>query len=181
MAKLLFRSIRSGKKQALITDLESIARKEIEKAMDNKVKPALVKSHELVVRSWKHKPGFQSRKFIRPDSISINVFPTGKNKDIYKFVDQGTKPHTITAKSAPNLKFPWGGKGSYVPKTKAKPARTVSSGGYVKNPKTIYVKKVNHPGTEAREFSKTIAKDIVPDFRRIIENTFRQVARMVEE
>lgn len=173
---LLFRNIRSGKRRALITDLNNIARDAISKALDNEVKPALIKSHNLVVANWEHKPKFQTRKDIKTDKISMTVFPVGPNTKIYIFVDQGTKPHIIEPKKAPRLVFQTG----YKSKTLARPARTVSGGGVATGP-TVYAKKVNHPGSEAREFSETIAGDIEPDFKRIIENTFRDVSRQLEE
>lgn len=173
---LLLRNIRSGKRKILISDLDKIARKAIEKALDSDVKPALIKSHQIVVRDWEHKPKFQTRKVITADKITMTVFPTGDNADIYTFVDQGTKPHIIKAKNAPRLAFQTG----YSPKTLARPARTVSGGGKAIGP-MVFAKQVNHPGSEAREFSKTIAEDIKPDFKRIIENTFKQVSKQLEE
>jgi hypothetical protein len=181
MAKVLFRDVRSGKRRAAVTDLKSITRQELEKTIDERVKPALVKSHEVIVKDWKRKPDFDARKYIRPELIAVSVFPTGPNKQIWIYVDEGTKPHVITPKQAPRLVFQWGGKGSYVPKTLAKPARTVSGGGRVKNARMVYAKKVQHPGTEAREFTKTIAEDIEPGFKREIENAFRRAAAKVSE
>lgn len=179
--KILFKNIRSGKRRAAITDLNSIARKEIERAMDTQVKPLLIKSHEIIVANWKNKPGFDSKKYIKPSEIAISVFPTGENAKIWGYVDQGTKPHDIEPKRAKMLHFAWGGPGSYVSKTLARPARTVSSGGYVQNPVETFRKKVHHPGTEPRNFSKEIASDIQPDFKKLIENAFRRTAAEVEE
>lgn len=173
---LLFKNIRSGKRKALITDLTGITKKAIDKALDADVKPALIKSHNLVVAGWEHKPKFQTRKDIRPEKITMTCFPVGPNAKIYIFVDQGTKPHVIEAKNAPRLVF----QTSYAPRTLARPARTVSGGGKASGP-VVFAKKVNHPGSEAREFSETIAEDIKPDFKRIIENTFKQVSRQLEE
>jgi hypothetical protein len=173
---LLFRNIRSGKRKALITDLDNIAKKAINEALDKDVKPALIKSHNLVVANWKHKPKFQTRKDIRPNKITMSVFPVGDNAEIYTFVDQGTRPHVIKAKNAPRLVFQTG----YKPKTLARPARTVSGGGVATGP-TVFAKQVQHPGSEAREFSETIAEDIKPDFKRTIENTFKQVSKQLEE
>lgn len=176
--KLLFKNIRSGKRQAAITDLNSITRKQIEETLDRKVRPALVKSHELVVANWEHKVKFGARKNISADKIVIYVFPTGENSEIWIFVDQGTKPHKITAKTVRGLRFQGG---TYVSKTLARPARTVSGGGYVQNPTWVRKESVNHPGTEARNFSVEIAEDIKPDFLREMENAFKQIAKQVEE
>jgi hypothetical protein len=173
---LLFHNIRAGKRRALITDLNRIVRDAISEALDDKVKPALIKSHELVVADWKNKPKFQTRKDISSTRISMTVFPVGPNARIYKFVDQGTEPHIIAAKNVPFLSFKTG----YKSKTLARPARTVSGGGASSGPR-VFAKIVHHPGSEAREISETIAGDIEPDFKRIIENTFIDVARKVEE
>lgn len=178
MAKVLLRNIRSGKRKAALLDLESLARKQIEQTLDQKVKPALIKSHELIVANWSSDVGFQARKFITGDSISINVFPTGADKQIWIFVDQGTKPHTIRAKGGGRLKFQ---AGTYKPKTLANPARTASGGGTVSGGVTVFPKAVNHPGTQARNFSETIAEDIRPSFIQEMEAAFRLVAKAVEE
>lgn len=144
--------------------------------MDSQVKPALIKSHNLIVADWKNKPIFQARKFISAERIAVTVFPTGPAAEIYGYVDQGTRPHLITPKNGPFLSFHTG----YSPKTLAKPARTVGGGGTSSGPR-VFAKVVHHPGSEAREFSKTIAEDILPDFKNIIEKAFRNVARQVEE
>jgi len=173
---LLLKNVRKGKRRAALTDLNNITRKALEKALDSEVKPALIKSHNLVVADWKNKPEFRTRKVIRPERITMTVFPIGPAAEIYGYVDQGTKPHIIKPVRAPLLVFQTG----YKSKTLANPARTVSGGGIATGP-TVRAKLVHHPGSEAREFSKTIAGDIEPDFKRIIENTFRTVSRQLEE
>lgn len=173
---ILLRSIRSKKRKALITDLNNIARKQIEKDLRNKVAPALVKSHNLVVADWKHKPEFQTRIAVRPDKISVTVFPAGENAGIYALVDEGTEPHEIKPVRAPLLVFQTG----YISKTLARPARTVSGGGISTGP-TVRAKIVHHPGFEGREFSKTIAEDIEPRFKQIIDNSFKMVSKQLEE
>jgi hypothetical protein len=188
VAKAFLRSVRSGKRKAALADLSSIARKEIEDAMDKRIKPALVKSHEKIVEDWTSDVGFAARKVVRPDSITIYVFPTGKDKMVWIYVDRGTKPHKIEAKNAPRLAFfmtTEGGKpvrGRYEPKTRARPARTVAGGGYVPKPKTfLRPLVVDHPGNEPRNFTAQIARDIEPFFIKEIENAFRRTARRVAE
>lgn len=173
---VLFRNIRSGKRKIALEDLVSTVRKEIEDTIDTKVKPALIKSHELVVAKWEHKPKFSSRKYIKPDSIAVNIFATGDNAKIWGYVNDGTKPHVIRAKNAPLLKFRTG----YSPKTLAKPARTVPSGGTASGPWVSKV-AVNHPGNEARNFTNEIAEDIKPDFKIEIENAFRRASNAMKE
>lgn len=176
MTIVLFRNVRSKKRKAAILDLDSITRKQLEDVLDNQVKPNILKAHERVVSNWKNKPSFQSKKFINPNRIAINIFPTGPNADIWRFVDEGTKPHIIQAKNAPMLKFRLG----YQSKTLAKPARTVSGGGKATGP-FMQKFRVNHPGNEARNFTGEIAEDIKPSYKDLIEKTFRKVAKSVEE
>lgn len=171
---LLLRTLR--KKRANLVNLNTIALKELQKEMDKKVGPTLVRSHKRIVADWEHKVDFESRTQIRSDIIITTIYPIGENSKIWLFVDQGTRPHPIEAKNAPRLIFQTG----YVSKTLAKPARTVAGGGKATGP-VVVAKKVQHPGTEAREFSQTIAEDIKEDFNKTIDNAFKRIAKMVEE
>lgn len=171
---VLFRTVRT--RRAAILQLNKIALTEINNVLDTKVKPALVKSHERIVSNWKNKPGFAARKTIKPNLITVSVFPTGPNKKIWIFVDRGTRPHIIKAKGGGVLRFQTG----YQPKTLPSPARTVSGGGRSTGPFRA-AKQVNHPGSKARNFSKIIAEDIKPGFKREVENAFRRTSKKVEE
>lgn len=173
---ILLRNIRSKKRKAAITTLDYLARKALEQALKDKVAPALIKSHNLVVADWKNKPTFETRISVRPDKISMTVFPAGPNAGIYEIVDQGSPPHIIKPVKAKLLVFRTG----YKSKTLAKPARTVSGGGKASGP-LVFAKLVHHPGSEAREFSKVIAKDIQPQFKTLIDNTFRTVSKQLQE
>ncbi len=173
---ILLKNIRSKKSKAQLLDLNNIARKEIERALKDKVAPALIKSHNLVVADWVNKPTFETRIAVRPDKISMTVFPAGPNAGIYEIVDQGSPPHIIKPVKAKMLVFRLG----YKSKTLAKPARTVSGGGKATGD-VVFAKLVHHPGSEAREFSKVIAKDIQPQFKDLIDTTFRKVSKQLEE
>lgn len=182
MAIVLFRNVRSGKRKAALLDLDNIVRKEIDKVMEKQVKPTLIKSHELIVRDWNTSIGFQARKFITSTKISVSIFPTGPNKRIWFFVDRGTKRHPMPAVSGKFMVFQAGG--TYNPKTLPSPARTVSGGGNVTGGTKVITKgrkAFTHPGSKARNFTKTIAEDIKPGFKRVIENAFRRTAKKVEE
>jgi hypothetical protein len=172
MAKTLFRQIRSPAREKVLMDLDSLARKEVEVALE-KTKKALVASHEIIVKNWKSDVGFRAAKYIRKDRMWVTVFPVGSDREVWFYVDLGTKPHTITAKRGPYLTFQ---AGNYVPKTLAKPARTVSGGGQVRNAQWVKTKRVQHPGSEGRGFTKQIAEDIQPSFKSEVENAFKRVA-----
>jgi hypothetical protein len=186
MAKAFLRSVRSGKRKSALADLASVTRHEVEGVLDTVVKRKLVQEHEKIVKDWTSDVGFAARKVIKPDSISVYVFPTGKDKMVWIYVDKGTKPHTITAKKAPRLAFQMrtsGGKpvrGGYTPKTL--PGVVVAGGGYVRPPKTLVRPyAVDHPGNEPRGFTLAIAEDFLPFFRKEMENAFRRVTRRTYE
>lgn len=183
--KVLFKNVRSNRRKAALLDLNSITRKQIEKDIDSKVKPALIKAHERIVANWKSNVGFSSSKFITAGQIVVSVFPTGPDKKIWIWVDGGTKPHQIPGHGpvkAKALKFQAGGK--YQAKTLARPARTAGGGGVVTGGTTVFAKSVKtftHPGNEGRHFSEEIAEDIQPSFKTTMENSFKQIAKQVEE
>lgn len=77
----------------------------------------------------------------------------GTDNEIYNYVDGGTKPHKIRPKRAGYpLRFGTG----YVAKTQV--GRIGSTQGGTTGP-DARAYEVNHPGTKAREFSKTISEN----------------------
>ena len=143
--------------------------------MDQRVKPALVKEFGKVVQNWENKPRFAARKYTNQGAIEVAVYPTGKNKAIWRYVSEGTRPHTIRPKNAKALRFVWGGPGSYKPKTTTKPSW--GGPGTVSGGEVVYRQEVHHPGTEARNFEKYIADQYRARFRKEIENAMRRGAR----
>ena len=144
--------------------------------LDNEAKPHLIERFEFVVANWKTRVTFKARKFMRADSISINIFPDD-GKDIWGYVVNGTPPHVIRPKRGKVLAFPWGGPGSYKPKTK--PPAKLGGPGTVAGGKPAFLPVVHHPGTDARPFPKEIAKDEKPWFGRNAENAWRRAIRSV--
>lgn len=180
MPRVYLRSVRANWRKSGLMQIDSITRRHVNSVLDNKVKPSLVKSHEKIVEDWEHKPGFAARKYIEPDRIRVAVFPTGEHKKIWYYVDKGTRPHKMPAVSGKLMVFRAGG--TYVPKTMAKPARTVMGGGRVEGGEKVFTTKRKafiHPGNEGRGFTETIARDLKPDFQRWTENAFRAAAREI--
>lgn len=173
MARAFLRSIRGKKRQKLFANMPSDASKEIRAVVNKKVKPALVKAHERVVADWKSDVKFRSRVTITPDAIKIFIFPAGADKQVWTFVDKGTRPHIIKPKGPG---YPLRFKTGYKPKTLPNPARTVYGGGGASGPE-VRAMVVKHPGSEPRNFTKQIAKEMGPEIRAEIENAFRRVAR----
>jgi hypothetical protein len=114
--------------------------------------------HRKVVREWEHRPGFRQQKYRNPNVYTIKIVPTGRYAPIWYFVDRGTKPHEIAAKNVPMLKFQTG----YNARTAA-PAKFAQGTGKASG---AWVTKavVQHPGTEAREFTQTWIDDLEPPF-----------------
>lgn len=149
---------------------------EIAQTMDKEVKPALLAYFERVTKSWKNAQKFVAQEKITRQNVSVNVWPTGENSQIWRYVSKGTRPHPIKPKEPGYpLRFKWGGTGSYKP-------RTTTSGGYrgpgkVVRGKTARFMQVNHPGNKARNFERHIARWYAPQFRRTMKNAVSRALR----
>ncbi|MDI9548188.1 MAG: hypothetical protein QM346_11390, partial [Chloroflexota bacterium] len=88
----------------------------------------------------------------------------------YRYVAEGTKPHAIRPKRARMLAFP----GTYRAKTTPGVIGSQAGGG---SGETRYASAVAHPGTQAREFHKLIAKKRQSSFKREMEEAMREAAR----
>lgn len=93
---------------------------------------AIKKNFQDAVRLWRKPPVFRGYVRISGDKIYISV---GTADEIFKFVDQGTKPHIIRPKNAKMLHW-------------------VDKGG-----EDHFAKEVNHPGFEGRHISDQIEED----------------------
>ena len=103
---------------------------------------------EKTVRTWTKKPEFVvSQKKIG----NSYTFVAYTDNQIYIYVNDGTKPHTIRAKNVPNLVF------SYPTTAKTTP-RVLGSKSGSRGSKWATVPSVQHPGTEARKFDEIIQK-----------------------
>jgi len=146
---------------------------EIARTMDAEVKPALLKYFERVTKSWRHSQTFAAQEKITRDKVSVNVWPTGADAQIWRYVSKGTKgPYWIVSKNP--SKYPLKFRTGYKP-------RTTTSGGY-KGPGRAFGKivrplYVSHPGIKARNFEKHIARWYAPVFRRTMKNAMARAMR----
>lgn len=169
MPRILYRTTRSRK--GFIFAGSAVV-KELADTLEDRIKPELLKRFKLIVANWSSDVDFGARKIIKPDFISVSVYPKGADKKIWTYVTGGTRKHPITARRAKTLAFMWGGKGSYKPKTK--PVGKFGGPGIVRGGKMAFPVSVQHPGTKARKFEETIMEDMQPEFRREMENAFRR-------
>lgn len=137
-------------------------------------------SVETVVSDWSRKPRFRKRTTVTPALISVSIEPTGRNAQIFSYVDQGTegpyripkfiRPETQTAKGT-LLKF----RTNYSART-APVAKHHQGSGRASGP-WVSARQVMHPGIEAREFLQTLSDEMKPTLDRRVENAIRRVLR----
>jgi len=99
---------------------------------------------EKTTATWKHKPAFAI------DSPSDSERVIGTDDANYERMDEGTRPHVIVARGKV-LAFPSGHQ------AKTRP-RVIGSTGGGRSGVMVFTPRVNHPGTEAREFSEVIGE-----------------------
>lgn len=154
-----------------LTELILKADKRAKQAMYDELRvitTELRNKHRLVVQRWKNKPDFRLMMIRAPNKLTGRVVIAGKAQRIWRYVDEGTKPHYIRAKRAPYLHFQLG----YMPKTKPI-AKYV--GGLGKAFGSWKRKKVvHHPGSKARKFNKTYADNTRKDFTKRIQQAIQR-------
>lgn len=124
----------------------------------------IAKDFEATTRTWSKKPSFQRLVSVGPASIDVLV---GTDDPIYGYVDEGTRPHVIVPVHAKRLIFQAGYKAKTTP-------GVIGSQGGGPFGKQVAALIVRHPGTEARNFSKTIQKKWQPKFKKLMEAALRQ-------
>lgn len=136
-------------------------RVELQKALREHGK-SLVKVFDTTTASWESdKPKFNPVvSLTEGEGAGLDVVMTGsalaKNK--WLWLDRGTKPHVIEARNARVLAF----QSDHAPKTVP---GFIGSGPGGASGETVFRQSVNHPGTEAREWSKDIREQVKPIFR----------------
>jgi len=155
-------------------------RERVEKELDI-VGQSHVAERNEIVRDFENKPEFGYRVRTTPKELRLEVFvknPDEKVGDswtigqLWDSLDKtGTRPHIIRPKRAKRLKFQWGGPGSYKPKTVR--GGKFRGPGKVVGGKTVYAKKVKHPGTKPRKFTERINKELRPLFLKQAERGYR--------
>jgi hypothetical protein len=131
---------RLGMAPAELTDVVRRANKEI--AAEIKADFA------TTTATWQHQPRFEQRTRNEPTGSAVTV---GTADPVYRFLDEGTRPHGIQPKKPGGvLRFQWGGPGSYQAKTT--PGVFSSGQGGPSGP-LVARRWVWHPGTRPRFWS----------------------------
>lgn len=142
----------------------------LKEAFRDEIMPELVDRFEAVVSDWEHKPDFQARMKVDAHQIEVTVKPTGDNAKIWRYVDEGTRPHVIRPRRAKALSFRTG----YSARTRA-PARAHAGTGRATG-EQVSARLVQHPGTEARGFTGDIVAQFQPWFKDALQEAIREAA-----
>ena len=126
---------------------------------------------EIVTAEWKRKPSFNVVTFVSKSEMGYKVQAIGKNAEIWGYVDEGTKPHIIQPKGNYPLKFRGGYSARTAPVARFNVGNGEASGQWVS---TYFVQ---HPGSEAREFSKTYITTNKLEFQHRMNNAIRRAIR----
>ena len=122
---------------------------------------------EATTATWKHEVKFEMVISLMQPGPAVLV---GTDDPIYRYVDEGTKPHLIFAKNAKALAFP----SAYSAKTTPKTIGSQAGGG---SGSTLFRPYVEHPGTEARQFDQTIRDKWEPKFKKAMEAAMKAGAK----
>ncbi len=127
----------------LVADPRKLARA-VMNGLDAAQKGAEV-DFKVTTQTWQHQPDFALRT---PNAATRTV---STDDEIYGYVSGGTRPHIIVAHGKA-LRFPRTGF-----RAKSTP-RVIGSGSGSRGKGVVFRKKVNHPGSKARDFDKAIAE-----------------------
>jgi hypothetical protein len=135
---------------------------------------ALALQFKEVVKRWRSKPKFVVVKAKNPFKgvgFAVAVEGTQKAQNRWIWTDKGTEPHIIRPVRAKALAFNVG----YSAKTQ--PVAQFNVGTGRAKGKRVVTKVVNHPGTEARKFTKTFVEMLMPEFERDVQRQVKSKFR----
>ena len=106
------------------------------------------RDYERPTRTWQHKPHIIEEVETRGGKFEVMV---GTDDEIFRFVDQGTRPHLIFPRKAKALRFVGGFR------AKTTPGGLNSGQGGARGP-LRFAAYVRHPGIKPRRFTETIQR-----------------------
>ena len=122
----------------------------LEPVVSDKLANEALRLFRGTTRTWKHAVDFQADTDVGGGGVTVLV---GTDDFIYGIVNDGSAPHTITARNAKVLAFQSGYR------AKTTPGSLQSRSGGASGP-MVYAKTVRHPGTRARKFTEQIHEKI---------------------
>ncbi len=128
----------------------------------------MLKDFEKTTQTWEHDVLFEQEDKLNSVPMSVTVFT---EDEVYAYVNNGTRAHPIVPIRAPALVFQGG---TYTAKTM--PGVIGARSGGPSGP-TVFRQSVFHPGTEARDFDKTLAEKWQSKFNKMIYDALTDAAR----
>lgn len=158
MAQIILLSITPKNK---IFDLDKFDR-ESAKTLNDIIKKA-EREFDKTVATWNRKPDFKTER-----ATSSKLIATVSTMDeIYGYVVRGTRPHVITPKAAPALRFQPNFTSKTIP-------RKITSRRGGRSGRMVSARIVRHPGTEARDFDIVIAEMLQPELVKEVRNDIKK-------
>jgi hypothetical protein len=148
--------------QKLVIDPARLIRA-IDNSLDMRAEDVRI-DFQVTTQTWNKKPTFIIAS--KPGERRIYT-----SNAIYLFVSGGTKPHLIKPRNAPALAFFRTG---FKPKTRV--GYIGSNKGSVANKDFTKTQVVHHPGNDARDFDKVIAKKWKVLFPRLLQRAINAEA-----
>lgn len=133
-----------------------------------------IQHFQKITASWDHQPDFAFTQRVSPKLIEVKIFPYGEHAQIFEWTDKGTKPHEIRPKPENKrglLIFQTGYSARTAPIARFDVGSGTASGEW------RAAASVQHPGTEARQFTQDYTKKIQKTIQRRTENTIRRGLR----
>lgn len=160
--------------------LDRLARgfKDYRRALATELKAALVDTLTDIERVAKEKCPVKTgrlRASITPAVHTLTEGYVGTNVEYAADVEYGTRPHTITAKTANALRFEKGGTpAKYVQTKSGKFRRKAGTPGQV-----VFAKSVQHPGTPAQPYLEPAYRAGEKTAKTRYEEAFKRLERLV--
>lgn len=104
------------------------------------------KDYEATVATWDTDVKFKEQVSLKESAPSISITT---DNEVYRYVNEGTKPHIIEPVRAKRLRFQSG----YNAKTTPGVLSSKNGGA---NGDTVFSMRVKHPGTKARKFDEAV-------------------------
>jgi hypothetical protein len=129
------------------------------------------------VGGWKNAPDFKAKTTMQGKDFTLAILFDGRTKagKVFRYVDEGTRPHTIQPKRPG---YPLRFRTNYHPKsTVAGPFGSVGSG--TATGPVVFRPSVRHPGTQARDFTGFVRDDMARQAPAMVQAQLRRVLTQV--